>query len=181
MSRPGRLLLPLAILGLGLALACGQIPDTVLIDFDHPTQVTAEQPVAWVVSVYNGDEKPHTLRDLDVASELTAGVFFTDSEPPWVDSFLGQATGEYNYKYMTELQPGESTEILLLGTARKPGEHIGTLAVCLDNAGKCREFPVRVVVQPADQAEPGPPSAPGAPPHSSKITDRQAREGVPAY
>lgn len=147
--RTGRLLIPLAGLGLLLALACGQVPDAVLIDLDYPSRVVAEQPVAWVVTVDNGDTEPHLLRDLDVASEITAGIFFSDSEPPWVDSFLGKATGEYNYKYKTELQPGESTQVRLLGTARKPGEHIGTLSVCLDNAGKCRELPVRVVVEPS--------------------------------
>jgi hypothetical protein len=147
--RTGRWLVPLTGLGLLLALACGEVPSQVEIAVDYPRKAVAEEPVAWVVTIRNHDSEPHTMRDLDVSEGIATAAFFDRSEPPWNDAFLGEVTGDYNYKYRIELQPGESLELRLEGVALQAGQHIGALDVCIDSVSSCRSFPMRTVVQPS--------------------------------
>ena len=112
-------------------------PGKINISVKVPNKVKLNSEFDMFITVANQGNKKETIRDIDIPSEHFENIEFVDSNPDYQEVFLGQATKDYNFRFLVDVPQNEHKEIKIKFKAIKPGKVKGEFDVCINTAGNC--------------------------------------------
>lgn len=137
------------------------VPEGIEVEVEVPDAVRHGDSFVVVARVINGDERGHSLVDLDVAESFLAGIVIESTEPPFAESIHVPVAKLRTYTYDLALPAGRTVEVRLRAFAADTGEHVGRFGFCIDTKAQCISDLVRLVVLPAVQEAGEEPEAEG--------------------
>jgi hypothetical protein len=138
-----------AFFGWARYLATRTVPAGIDVEVEIPDAVRHGDTFVVVARVTNGDDRGHSLVDLDVAESFLEGIVIERTEPPFAESIHVPLTNVRSHTYDLALPAGRTVEVHLHSFAADTGEHVGRFGFCIDSQTQCTFDLVRLVVLPA--------------------------------